>query len=68
MDLGATRWQAVRMVLVPCAVAIGPSRPGCSPSPSRFDDFVLSTSTTGDTLQPLPVRIWSAIRFGVTPD
>ena len=32
-----------------------------------FDDFVLSYFTTGESPQPLPVRIWSAIRFGVTP-
>jgi spermidine/putrescine transport system permease protein len=28
---------------------------------------VLSFFTTGESPQPLPVRIWSAIRFGVTP-
>ena len=32
-----------------------------------FDDFVMSFFTTGESPQPLPVRIWSAIRFGVTP-
>ena len=32
-----------------------------------FDDFVLSFFTTGEDVQPLPVRIWSAIRFGVSP-
>jgi spermidine/putrescine transport system permease protein/putrescine transport system permease protein len=32
-----------------------------------FDDFVLSFFTTGEDTQPLPVRIWSAIRFGVSP-
>ena len=32
-----------------------------------FDDFVLSFFTTGEDLQPLPVRIWSAIRFGLSP-
>ena len=43
------------------------SPPGCSRSRSRFDDFVLSFFTTGEDAQPLPVRIWSAIRFGVSP-
>src|SRR5215210_4150581 len=32
-----------------------------------FDDFVISFFTTGESPQPLPVRIYSAIRFGVTP-
>jgi spermidine/putrescine transport system permease protein len=66
MDLGATRWQAVRMVLVP---ALWPSvvAAGLLTFAFSFDDFVLSFFTTGEDLQPLPVRIWSAIRFGVTP-
>ena len=66
MDLGATRWQAVRMVLVP---ALWPSvvAAGLLTFAFSFDDFVLSVFTTGEDLQPLPVRIWSAIRFGVTP-
>ena len=32
-----------------------------------FDDFVLSFFTTGETPQPLPVRIYSALRFGISP-
>ena len=32
-----------------------------------FDDFVLAFFTTGVDPQPLPVRIYSAIRFGVSP-
>ncbi len=66
MDLGATRWQSVRLVLVPnlwpAIVAAGLLVFALS-----FDDFVLSFFTTGEDAQPLPVRIWSAIRFGVSP-
>lgn len=66
MDLGATRFQAVRLVLVPelwpAIVAAGLLVFALS-----FDDFVLSFFTTGEDSQPLPVRIWSAIRFGVSP-
>jgi len=66
MDLGATRLQAVRLVLVPglwpAIVAAGLLTFALS-----FDDFVLSFFTTGEDAQPLPVRIWSAIRFGVSP-
>jgi spermidine/putrescine transport system permease protein len=66
MDLGATRWQAVRLVLVP---ALWPSvlAAGLLVFAFSFDDFVLSFFTTGEDLQPLPVRIWSAIRFGLSP-
>lgn len=66
MDLGATRFQAVRLVLIPelwpAVVAAGLLTFALS-----FDDFVLSFFTTGEDAQPLPVRIWSAIRFGVSP-
>ena len=66
MDLGATRWQAVRLVLVP---ALWPAvvAAGLLVFAFSFDDFVLSFFTTGEDLQPLPVRIWSAIRFGLSP-
>ncbi len=66
MDLGATRWQSVRLVLVP---ALWPSvvAAGLLTFAFSFDDFVLSFFTTGESPQPLPVRIYSAIRFGVTP-
>jgi spermidine/putrescine transport system permease protein len=67
MDLGATRWQSVRLVLIPnlwpAIVAAGLLVFALS-----FDDFVLSFFTTGEDAQPLPVRIWSAIRFGVSPE
>jgi spermidine/putrescine transport system permease protein len=66
MDLGATRWQSVRLTLVPglwpAIVAAGLLIFALS-----FDDFVLSFFTTGEDVQPLPVRVWSAIRFGISP-
>ncbi|HEX2358208.1 MAG TPA: ABC transporter permease [Solirubrobacterales bacterium] len=66
MDLGATRWQAVRMVLLP---GLWPAivAAGLLVFALSFDDFVLSFFTTGEDVQPLPVRIWSAIRFGISP-
>jgi spermidine/putrescine transport system permease protein/putrescine transport system permease protein len=66
MDLGATRWQSVRLVLLP---GLWPAivAAGLLVFALSFDDFVLSFFTTGDDVQPLPVRVWSAIRFGVSP-
>jgi spermidine/putrescine transport system permease protein/putrescine transport system permease protein len=66
MDLGASRWQSVRLVLLP---ALWPSvlAAGLLVFAFSFDDFVLSFFTTGEDVQPLPVRIWSAIRFGLSP-
>ena len=66
MDLGATRWQTFRLIVLP---ALWPAvlAAGLLVFALSFDDFVLSFFTTGESPQPLPVRIWSAIRFGVTP-
>ena len=66
MDLGATRIQTFRLVVLP---ALWPAilAAGLLVFALSFDDFVLSYFTTGESPQPLPVRIWSAIRFGVTP-
>jgi spermidine/putrescine transport system permease protein/putrescine transport system permease protein len=65
-DLGCTPWQALRLVTLPR------SCPACSASGLLvfalvFDDFVLAFFTTGVDPQPLPVRIYSSIRFGVSP-
>ena len=66
LDLGATRWGTLRLVtlpeLWPAVVAAALLVFALS-----FDDFVISFFTTGESPQPLPVRIYSAIRFGVTP-
>lgn len=66
MDLGATRVQTLRLVVLP---ELWPAilAAGLLIFALSFDDFVLSFFTTGETPQPLPVRIYSSIRFGVTP-
>ena len=67
MDLGATRWQSVRLVLVPGAVAGDRRRRAAHVRASRSTTSCSRSSRPARTLQPLPVRIWSAIRFGVSP-
>jgi spermidine/putrescine transport system permease protein len=66
MDLGATRWQTFRLVTLP---ELWPAvlAAGLLVFALSFDDFVMSFFTTGESPQPLPVRIWSSIRLGVTP-
>jgi len=65
-DLGCTPWQAVRLVTLPALVpALIAS--GLLVFALVFDDFVLAFFTTGVDPQPLPVRIYSSIRFGVSP-
>src|SRR6476661_8953130 len=66
MDLGANRFQALRLVTLPvmwpaimsAAILI---------FTIVFDDFVLAFFTSGVDPQPLSVRIYSAIRFGIQP-
>ncbi len=66
LDLGATRVQTLRLVTLP---ELWPAilAAGLLVFALSFDDFVISFFTTGESPQPLPVRIYSAIRFGVTP-
>jgi ABC-type spermidine/putrescine transport system permease subunit II len=65
-DLGCTPWQALRLVTLPTLVpALLAS--GLLVFALVFDDFVLAFFTTGVDPQPLPVRIYSSIRFGVSP-
>ena len=65
-DLGCTPWQSLRLVTLPALVPalIGS---GLLVFALVFDDFVLAFFTTGVDPQPLPVRIYSSIRFGVSP-
>jgi ABC-type spermidine/putrescine transport system permease subunit II len=65
-DLGCTPWQSLRLVTLPALVpALIAS--GLLVFALVFDDFVLAFFTTGVDPQPLPVRIYSSIRFGVSP-
>ncbi|BAX92190.1 ABC transporter permease [Mycobacterium shigaense] len=66
MDLGATRLQSLRLVTLPMML------PAIMSAlilifTLVFDDFVLAFFTSGVDPQPLSVRIYSAIRFGIQP-
>ncbi len=67
LDLGANYIQAMRLVTLPLlwpAIAAA----GLLVFVMSFDDFVTSFFTTGVGVQPLPLRIYSMIHFGVTPE
>jgi len=66
LDLGATRMGTIRLVVLP---ALWPAilASALLIFALSFDDFVLSFFTTGESPTPLPVQIYSSIRFGVTP-
>ena len=67
LDLGATYVQAVRLVTLPLLwPAVVAS--GMLVFVMSFDDFVTSYFVTGIGIAPLPVRIYSAIHNGVTPE
>jgi spermidine/putrescine transport system permease protein len=66
LDLGATRIQTIRLIVLP---ALWPAilASALLIFALSFDDFVISFFTTGESPTPLPVQIYSSIRFGVTP-
>jgi ABC-type spermidine/putrescine transport system permease subunit II len=67
LDLGATNVQALRLVTLPLLwPAIIAS--GMLVFVMSFDDFITSYFLTGVDVAPLPVRIYSMIHFGVTPE
>lgn len=66
MDLGCTQLQAMRLVTIPM---LWPAIMASSllVFVISFDDFVTSYFTSGVGVSPLPVRIYSMIRFGISP-
>ena len=66
LDLGATRMQTIRLVVLP---ALWPAIIAAALLifALSFDDFVIAFFTTGESPTPLPVQIYSSIRFGVQP-
>ena len=67
LDLGATNVDALRLVTLPLLwPAIIAS--GMLVFVMSFDDFVTSFFLTGTNIEPLPLRIYSMIHFGVTPE
>jgi spermidine/putrescine transport system permease protein len=66
LDLGSTRLQTLRLVVLP---ALWPAiiASALLIFALSFDDFVIAFFTTGESPTPLPVQIYSSIRFGVRP-
>ena len=66
-DLGASEWQAFRDVLLPHM------RPGLVAGALlsftlSLDDFVITFFTSGPNTTTFPVKIYSMVRFSVTPE
>jgi spermidine/putrescine transport system permease protein len=67
LDLGATQWNALRLVTLP---QLWPAVIGAAllTFVFSFDDFVTSFFTTGVGANPLPVYIYSLLKFGISPE
>lgn len=66
-DLGATEWQTLRDVTLPQLV------PGILSGmilsfAMSFDDVIISMFVTGPTVNTLPIKIYTQIKTGVTPE
>jgi spermidine/putrescine transport system permease protein len=67
MDLGATELGALRLVTLP-ALYPAVAASALLVFVLSFDDFVTSVFTSGAGASPLPVRIYSLLRVGVSPE
>jgi spermidine/putrescine transport system permease protein len=66
-DLGASEWQTFRDILIPFM------RPGLVAGALlaftlSLDDFVITFFTSGPDTVTFPVKIYSMVRFSVTPE
>ena len=67
MDLGATEWTSFVKVTLPLAMPAIVS--GCLLAFSvSFEDFVTSFFLSGIGIVTLPIKIYSMMKFGVTPE
>lgn len=66
-DLGATEWQAFRDVLLP-HMKPGLIAGGLLAFTLSLDDFVITFFTSGPNTITFPVKVYSMVRFSVTPE
>lgn len=66
MDLGCNRWQTFWRVTV-WQIAPGVLAGALLAFTLSIDDFVVTFFTTGPGATTLPVRIYSMVKFGVSP-
>jgi spermidine/putrescine transport system permease protein len=66
-DLGATEWQSFRDVLLPHMMP-GLAAGGLLAFTLSLDDFVITFFTAGPETVTFPVKVYSMVRFSVTPE
>lgn len=67
LDLGANRWQTFYRVVLP-GIAPGIVSGALLAFTLSIDDFVITFFTAGAGSATLPLKIYSMIKFGVTPE
>lgn len=66
-DLGATEWQVFRDILIP-HMRPGLVAGGLLAFTLSLDDFVITFFTSGPDTVTFPVKVYSMVRFSVTPE
>ncbi|MGF1475904.1 MAG: ABC transporter permease [Geminicoccaceae bacterium] len=66
-DLGASEWQTFRHVTLPFMVP-GLFAGGLLAMTLSLDDFVITFFTSGPDTLTFPVKVYSMVRFGATPE
>ena len=67
MDLGADGFQTFRYVVLP-SIGTALLAGGMLAFALSFDDLVIASFTTGPGATTLPIRIYSEVRLGVSPE
>ena len=66
-DLGASEWETFRDVLIP-SMKPGLFAGGLLAFTLSLDDFVITFFTSGPDTVTFPVKVYSMVRFSVTPE
>ncbi|MCY4301010.1 MAG: ABC transporter permease [Aestuariivita sp.] len=67
LDLGSTQWQAFQLVTLP-NIAPAVISGWLLAFTLSLDDLVIASFTSGPAATTLPIRVWSSIRLGVSPE
>lgn len=67
LDLGANRWRTFRHITLPL-IAPGVIGGALLAFTLSIDDFVITFFTAGVGYTTLPVRVYSMLKFGITPE
>ncbi|NRB05486.1 MAG: ABC transporter permease, partial [Rhodobacteraceae bacterium] len=67
LDLGASGWEAFRLVTLPI-IAPAVISGWLLAFTLSLDDLVIASFTSGPSATTLPMKIWSSVRLGVSPE